>query len=562
MGERIERSERVTGAALPDSEVRRLPLARRSLPPHLRELYQLVEVPRQDWGYPSGAVIAFAHALVVPAGKFVGKPLRLRTFQIEFIRDVYNLLYDDGRRKRKQAILSIARRGGKTLLASVLLLCHLVGPMRKINSTIVSAATTRKQAAIVFRFVAQMVRMNKTLRSKLKVLDSTKRIINPLTGSAYEAISAEAGGAFGEGLDFAIYDELAQAKTPALYEALMTSLGSQQEPLMMIISTQASTDAHLLSELVDYGLKVRDGVLDDDSFVVHLYAADPECKLLDEKQWHKANPTLGDYRDYDEFKSTMKRAVQLPSLENSTRNLYLNLRVSTKAPFLTPIIWKRNAGAVNEKLFYDGRPVYGGLDLSARTDLSALVLACNDDEPISNVHFMVRAWTPLDTLIERGLRDRAPYDVWAAPDHNFMIPVPGQAVDYDFVANEIGELSKTMNVVEICYDRWRIDVMKQSLARFGLLLNLRAHGQGFQDMAPALDMFEQLALEGRLRHGDHPVFRWCMSNAVVSRNPANDRKLDKSRAFGRIDVAVAGVMAITACRLPVETLPDIRSMIG
>lgn len=528
------------------------------LPPHLRPLYEKVEVPREDWGRPSGAIIAFAHSLTVPGGKFVGKPLRLRPFQIAFIRDCYNNLYDDGRRKIRQAVLSIARRGGKTLLASVLLLCHLVGPMRRMNSTVVSAATTRKQAGIVFKFVASMVRMNKTLSSKLKIVDSTKVIVNFSTNSSYEAISAEAGGAFGEGLDFCIYDEVAQAKSTALYEALMTSLGSQIEPLMMLISTQAPTDAHLLSELIDYGAKVKSGLIEDESFVCHLYAAKADCDLLDEDEWFKANPTLGDYRDLDEFRSTMNRAVQLPALESSARNLYLNQRVSTKAPFLTPTVWARNAGAVNEALFHDGRPVYGGLDLSARTDLSALVLATNDDE--QNLHLLVRCWTPSDTIIERGLRDRAPYKTWG--DHGFLIPIPGQAVDYDFVAAEVGELAKTINLVELAYDRWRIDVLKQSLARFGLLLNLRSHGQGFQDMAPALDMMEQLALDGKIRHGAHPPLRWCMSNAVVSRDAAGNRKLDKSRAFGRIDVAVAAAMAISAARLRVQPFKDVRAMIG
>jgi phage terminase large subunit-like protein len=542
----------------PDEPDEKLAPRGRNLPPHLRPLYRQVEVPREDWGLPSGAVIAFAHSLTVPAGKFIGEPLRLRPFQMKFIRRVYNELYDDGRRKVRQALLSIARRGGKTLLASVLLLCHLVGPMRKQNSTIISAATTRKQAGIVFKFVASMVRMNKTLARKLKVIDSTKRIVNHKLNSAYEAISAEATGAFGEGIDFCIYDELAQAKTATLYEALMTSLGSQVEPLMMIISTQAPTDAHLLSELIDYGKKIDSGIIEDENFVSQVYAAPMDCDLLDESAWHAANPTLGDYRDIDEFRSTMNRAVQLPALENSARNLYLNQRVSTKAPFLTPAVWARNAGAVIESLFHDGRPVYAGLDLSARTDLSALVLAANDDE--GNLHYRCRVWTPADTIIERGLRDRAPYKVWG--DHGFLIPIPGPAIDYDFVAAEFGELCRVMNIVEVCYDRWRIDVLKQSLARFGLLLNLRPHGQGFADMGPACDMLEQLALEARLRHGDDPVLKWCMSNAVVSMDAAGNRKLDKSRAFGRIDVAVAALMATTAARLRTGPERDISSWIG
>jgi hypothetical protein len=110
-----------------------------------------------------------------------------------------------------------------------------------------------------------MIDRNMSLKRKLKVLASTKVIVHRDDGSTYTAISADAGGAFGEGLDFVVFDELAQTKNTALYDALMTSLGSQVEPLMMVISTQASSDEHLLSELIDYGLKIEQGVIEDDS---------------------------------------------------------------------------------------------------------------------------------------------------------------------------------------------------------------------------------------------------------------------------------------------------------
>ncbi|MGC4026541.1 MAG: terminase large subunit, partial [Mesorhizobium sp.] len=150
-----------------------------------------------------------------------------------------------------------------------------------------------------------------------------------------------------------------------------------------------------------------------------------------------------------------------------------------------------------------------------------------------------------DTLDERALRDRAPYRVWA--DQEFLIPVPGQALNYDFLASDVGDLSSKIRIVRMAYDRWQIEVFKQSLARMGLLINLMPFGQGFKDMSPALAIFEELAMEGKLRHGMHPVLRWAVSNAIVERDPANNRKLTKAKSFGRIDPAVAAIMAVAAC---------------
>ncbi len=530
------------------------------LPPELVALYLKLQVPKQDWRQPSGVIIAFAHSLVVPAGRFVNQPLRLRPFQIEFIRDVYNPRDEEGLRKRRQAIMSIGRRGGKTLLAAVIVLVHLAGPLKRVNSTLISAATTRDQAALVFRYVRDMIRVNTALRTRLKIIESVKRITHLHDFSVYHAISADAGGSFGQGIDLVIYDELAQAKTRSLYDALMTSLGSQVEPLMMIISTQAPSDAHLLSELIDYGLKIKAGEIEDESFTVHLYTAPPDLPLDTKKGWYAANPTLGDYRDLKEFEQTIQRAMKVPSLEASIRNLYLNQRVQAKAPFLTPSVWKLNEGAINEALFYDGnRPVFGGLDLSARTDLSALVWAVEDDE--GNVHLRCRVWTPADTLFERGARDRAPYPAWVEKDH--MIPVPGSALNYDFITADMADDASTMPMIgRVAYDPWRIAILKQSLDRQGITIPLVEMGQGYKAISPCIDAFEELAIRGKLRHGGHPVLRWCISNAVITRDAANNRKLDKSKAFGRIDVAQAAVMAVGAMKVSTEAILDIAALIG
>jgi len=528
------------------------------LTPEQKLWLQRHEVPEQDWDQPSGRVILFAHMLMVPAGRHIGKPLRLRDFQLEFIRDGYNLRDRHGLRKRRQAIMSVGRRAGKTLLAALLVLVHLAGPAARQNSVIVSAATTRKQAGIVYRLCAQMVRASPLLRTRLKLIESTKSIVRIEDLSHYVALSAEAGGAMGEGIDFCVYDELAQTSNSALYDALQTSLGSQVEPLMVVISTQAPSSAHILSELIDYGLKIRAGEFEDDSFTVHLFAADDGCDLLDREQWKKANPTLGDYRSLEEFESTMARAVRVPSLEASVRNLYLNTRTQATAPFLTANTWALGNAPIDESLFYSGRPVFAGLDLSARTDLSALVLAVVDDE--GAIHLMPRIFTPDDTLDDRALTDRAPYRAWA--DRNFLIPVPGTAIDYDWVAQDVGDQASKMPLQRIAYDRWRIDVFKLSMKRLGLdMIELMPFGQGFKDMAPAVDTFEEMALAGKLRHGQHPVLRWAVSNSVIDRDPAGNRKLTKMKSFGRIDPAVAAIMAVAAMKLTTTEPVDVATLV-
>lgn len=81
------------------------------------------------------------------------------------------------------------------------------------------------------------------------------------------------------------------------------------------------------------------------------------------------------------------------------------------------------------------------------------------------------------------------------------------------------------------------------------------HGQGFKSMAPALDALEAELLNGRMRHGMHPVLTMCAGNAVVTSDPAGGRKLDKSKATGRIDCMVALAMSMTGSLGEVEKEP-------
>ena len=103
-----------------------------------------------------------------------------------------------------------------------------------------------------------------------------------------------------------------------------------------------------------------------------------------------------------------------------------------------------------------------------------------------------------------------------------------------------------LNVKAVAFDRWRIDLLKKELDKIGCDLPLVPHGQGFKDMSVSLDALEAELLNKRVAHGGHPVLQMAASNAIVVRDPSGERKLDKSKATGRIDPMVAMAMAFGA----------------
>lgn len=474
------------------------------------------------------AVIAFIEAFcMAPEGQHVGKPIKLLPFQKRFVRAIY-----DNPRGTRRAYLSIARKNGKTALIAGIMLAHLVGPEAKQNSQIVSGARSRDQAAQVFNYASKMVQLSPDLSSVVRIMHSAKTLIGLPLNVEYKALSAEGATAHGRSPILAILDEAGQVKGSQddFTDAITTSQGAHESPLLIVISTQASDDADLFSIWLDDAKKSG-----DPRIVSHIYEAPKDCDLSDKNAWKSANPALGVFRNLDDLAEQAKQAARMPSAENTFRNLCLNQRVSTVSPFISVGVWKSCAGSV---LDFGSAPVWCGLDLSARTDITALVIIGK----VAGVwHVKPHFWTPEQGIVERSKRDRAPYDVWVR--HGYMHTTPGATVDYEYVAQDIGAILGSLDVRAIAYDRWRISLLQKEFDEQGISLPLVEFGQGFKDMSPAIEALECELLNGRVAHGGHPVLTMCASNAVTAKDPAGNRKLDKHKATGRIDGMQALAMA-------------------
>lgn len=463
---------------------------------------------------------------LVPSGAHVGKPIKLADFQRRFVLETY-----DNPAGTRRAYLSVGRKNGKTALIACLLLAHLVGPEAKLNSQIVSGALSRDQAALVFDLASKMVQLSPELSKIIRIVPSGKRLIGLPMNTEYKALAAEGKTAHGLSPVLAILDEMGQVKGPQndFVDAITTSQGAHEAPLLIVISTQAPTDADLMSIWLDDALRS-----DDPTMVCHLYAAPDDCELTDRKAWAAANPALGLFRSEQDVEEQAKQAERMPATENTFRVLTLNQRRNMVAAFVSPGVWKACSDSPGEPRGL----LYGGLDLSATTDLTAFVMVARDGERLNVWPFF---WMPQDSVYEAAKRDRAPYDVWVR--EGLLRTTPGKVIDYAFVARDIGEITAGLDVANIAFDRWRMDRMKLALETAGIDLPLEPFGQGYQSMSPALDALEADLLKGNLAHGGHPVLSMCAANAVAVPDPAGNRKLDKSKATGRIDGMVALAMA-------------------
>jgi len=484
-------------------------------------------------------VIAFiSRYCLIPSGAKVGQPIKLEPFQRKFILAVY-----DNKTGTKRAYLSIGRKNGKTALIACILLAHLVGPEAKRNAQIVSGALSREQAAIVYDLASKMVAQSPELREIIREVPSSKKLIGIPLNTEYRAISAEGKTAHGLSPILAILDELGQVRGPQsdFVDAITTSQGAHDAPMLMVISTQAPNDGDLLSIWLDDAASSK-----DKRIVSHVYEGAKDCDLTDKAAWKAANPALGKFRSLPDVKEQAERASRMPSFEPTFRNLVLNQRVEMMAPFISRGVWIANSLEPEDDVFYT-EPVYIGLDLSAKTDLTAMVMMAYREKWHVKAYF----WTPANGLRDRAKRDRAPYDTWE--QQGFIRAIPGASIDYETVAKDIADILSDCDVKALAFDRWRFDLLKKEMDEIGLDLPLLPFGQGFKDMAPAIDRLEELLMNEQISHGMNPVLTMCMNNARIEQDAAGNRKMNKGKATGRIDGAVALAMATGVMHMHTET---------
>lgn len=513
----------------------------------------------------SERVRRFVQWLPVTKGMKAGKRIRLLPHQLDFIRNVYR---PDNEVQVSIAILSEPKGNGKTGLIAAIMLCHLLGPEAEPRGEVYSASVDRELAGILYNEMVAIIEEVPEFAERCNIIRHTKTIevlSGDGKGSKFEALSSDARKAHGRSPTCWGFDELAQVPTRTLLENLIESAGKRERCLGFILSTQAEDDAHVLSQMIDDGLDVVDGEI-----YVQLMTADidlsdehdAEVRAFDMETIRQCNPALGKFLNPKQIAVNADRARKLPAFRNSFYNLRLNLRVSQaeESRLFPRTLWKSGNMSIDPESLR-GRRCYGGLDLSAKHDLTSLVLAFPDDQTDTCYDVLAYFWTPLGQMSSRSEKEREQFNDWIRD--GWMEGIPGKVIRESVLAERLGEFKEMFDIAAIGFDRWGIERLKLELEAAGLELPLVPFGQGFKDISPAIDYLAELVLDARLTHGGNPVLTACVANAIVIGDDADNRKFAKGRSnrksIVRIDGAVALTMAVGTAKRAIDAEPETGS---
>ena len=290
-------------------------------------------------------------------------------------------------------------------------------------------------------------------------------------------------------------------------------------------------------------------MLKDDAFFGYVCALDEgDDPFRNEKVWAKSNPSLqgANLPGIKYLREQVTEARGMPGKEALVRRLNFCQWTDAANPWISADVW------LGAQVEYDwqtlrGRRAWAGFDLGSTTDLTGLVLyvePAEEGEPWKLVPF---AWLPDEGLARKEDQDRVPYMAWRAA--GYLETTPGRAVSRLHLVRRLAELAEQFDLQAVAVDRWRLEDVKAMADDAGITLpNMVPFGQRYKDMSPAIEAFETALLNREVAHPGHPVFTWCAANAVTVSDDAENRKLSKEKATGRIDLIVAAVMAVGAAQ--------------
>ncbi len=486
-------------------------------------------------------------------GEWAGQPLILEELQRKMLRHVFGWMRSDGTRRFRTAYVEWPRKNGKSELAGGAGLFLQVAD-NEPGAEVYSSATKRDQAKIVWDTAAAMVKHSPELKRFVKLYRGN--ISCERLGSKFEPLSADSGTLDGLNPHGNIVDELHAHKDRGVWDVLDTAMGARRQPLTLAITTAGTYAPESIGwQMHDYACKVLEGVIEDDSFFALICAADePPASQPDyyftEAAQRQANPNYGVSVKPKYLADQAAKAQRQPGFTNEYLRLHLNVWTRTVTRWLSLEHWAacepevaadpRNAAILREKSL-EGRSCFGGLDLSTKLDLSSLVLMFPSDGDV--IDLLCRFWLPeatIDAALRKGQRH---YDTWRR--EGWLIATPGDVIDYEFIRAEVLALSKRFGLQELAFDPWGATQLATQLMGDGLrLVETR---QGYKTLSEPSKDLEARIVGKKVRHANNPVLRWCVSNAVVTRDPAGNIKPDKEKAVERIDGVVATVMALSRC---------------
>lgn len=518
---------------------------------------QLDDLNRDAWHFyfdaeAAEAVCAFIESLPHIKGRWAGSRIRLEPWQCfgistpfgwRYSEDRHNndgiLLARAGTRRFRTAYTEVPRKNAKTTIAAGVGL-YLLAADGEGGAEVYSAATTRKQASIVFSVAQGMAR-------RATSLDVRAHNINDIeTASKFEALHAQGETLDGYNIHGAICDELHAWKKRSVYEVIQTATGAREQPMIYSITTAGDNLEGICYELRAYLQRVLAGAVIDDSFFGLIYTIDPKDDWRDMEVWKKANPNWGVSVSPLELENDFLKAREVPSQLNVFLKYHLDVWTNSAVGWMDMMRLMQCYDPSLRIEDFVGEPAWIGIDLASKRDITSLaVLFKKMVGGKEHIYCFMRHWLPEEAV---KADPNGMYDGWVRM--GAIQTTPGNVIDVDQIENDTQSIANLANVNEIAIDPGHNSTQYgvHMLQRGFTVIDVRPTVLNFSDPMKWLEAYVQ---DGRF-HYCCPVLTWMVSNVEARRDLKDNVYPRKASDRRKIDGVVATLMALNRLRASAE----------
>jgi phage terminase large subunit-like protein len=481
-------------------------------------------------------IIQFYQNLRHYKGKWSGTVVELEPWQQFIIGNLFGWLRkSDKKRRFREASIWVPRKNGKTTITAGIGLYGLDYD-NEPGAEVYSAATSRDQAKILWRDARQMVKSSGKLSNLFHITDGNSTISNQKTASYMRPLSKDHGRLDGLNVHFALNDEIHAWKDRMLYDVIDTATGAREQPLIVNISTAGVVTDGIAQELLSYGEKMLDGIIENERYFHINYTVDEgdELEWDNPKIWAKANPNYAISVNPDDLHALAKKAQESQQKKNDFLTKRLNIWVKGMGGWMNMPKWNScHDEAINIEHSY-GKPVFLAMDLASKKDLCAIFGLWHDGEKLC---MDGKCYIPQNTVDNKEARLKSLFLKWAESGH--LTITPGEVTDYDVIETDIKNWAKKSNVISLGYDPFNAAMMVNHLDKSGLKLTEIA--MNIKNMSEPMKQLEADALSSAIRH-NNPILTWAVSNVQVYRDKKENYYPGKEDESNRIDPAVSVMM--------------------